>query len=120
MLNWFIDPFNGFGRRLIVVPSHEEKEYVQKRLRNMGTRLRIPPTEMATIHRRVAVWGPEVDRQTRGMQIQDVWIDNMDTILARELRLHLDPQKFTFSMTDNVEIERIVLGWSTLKEVKGK
>jgi hypothetical protein len=120
MLNWFLDPFNGFGRRLIVVPNVSEQEYVQRRVRSFGHAHRIPPVDMAGAHRRVVIWGPEVRRLVQGMDIQEVWVDNLDTIIAQELRLHVLREKFTASMTSPVAIEHIVLGWSTIKKVEGK
>jgi hypothetical protein len=120
MLNWFLDPFNGFGRRLIVVPNQDEQRFIQQRVRSWGHTYRVPPVDMASAHRRVVVWGPEVRRVTMGMDIQEVWVDNMDTIIAQELRLHVLREKFTFSMTNPVAVEHIVLGWSTLKKVEGK
>jgi hypothetical protein len=120
MLNWFLDPFNGFGKRLIIVPNMEEQAYVQQRVRSFGHTHRIPAVDMTHAHRRVVVWGPEVRRVTMGMDIQEVWVDNMDTIIAQELRLHILREKFTFTMTDPVETEHIVLGGSTIKKVEGK
>jgi hypothetical protein len=120
MLNWFLDPFNGFGKRLIVVPNPNELQFIQQRVRSWGHSNRVPPVDMAHAHRRVVVWGPEVRRVTQGMDIQEVWVDNLDTIIAQELRLHVLREKFTASMTSPVAYEHIVVGWSTLKEVKGE